>query len=67
MIKDDHNTEKEALELLNKHENVIGFYKYFEDHDSYNIILEYCPSGSLEKVMERFETPPIELITYYTA
>ena len=48
--KDSPESERIALELMSKHgkhENIINFFKYFEDHDSYNFILEYCPYGSL--------------------
>ena len=32
--KDSPESERMALELLSKHENIITFYKYFEDHES---------------------------------
>ena len=66
-IKDDPEKEKEALDLLSGHENIIKLIEYFEDEVSYNFLFEYCPSGSLETFMKRFETAPIELIKYYTA
>ena len=59
MMKDSPDLEKEALELLSQHENIINFVKFFENDDSYNFILEYCPFGSLETFVEKFETMPI--------
>ena len=56
-----------ALELLSKHENIIGFEGYFENNDSYNFILEHCPHGSLKAFMKSFKTIPIDLVKYYTA
>ena len=67
LVKDEPNKEKEALELLSKHENIIDYFEYFEDNDSYNFILEYCPLGSLETLMKGFKTTPIELVICYTA
>ena len=66
-MKDSPDLEKEALEKLNQHENIIDFVKFFENDDSYNFILEYCPSGSLETLVEKSEAMPIKLVTYYTA
>ena len=56
-----------ALELLSKHENIIDYFKYFENDDSYNLILEHCSSGSIDTFMKSFKTMPIELVTYFTA
>ena len=66
-IKDDPEKEKKALELLSEHNNIIKLIINFEDDDSFYFIFEYCPYGSLETFMKRFETTPIELIKYYTA
>ena len=66
-MKDGHENEKMALELLSEHKNIIKYFKYFEDEDSYNFILEHCPNDSLEAFMKRFETTPIDLVTFYTA
>ena len=45
-------SEKEALELLSPHDNIIGYIGYAENDESYNFVLEYCPHGSLEKFMQ---------------
>ena len=67
IITESAEREKEALELLSKHENIIEFFNYFETEDSYSFILEYCPYGTLKEFMKRFETMPIKLVTNYTA
>ena len=48
IITESAEREKEALESLSKHENIIEFFNYFETEYSYNFILEYCPFGTLE-------------------
>ena len=59
---DDPEKEKDALELLRRHENIIKCFKYFENDDSYYFIYEYCPYGSLDTFMKLFERTPIKLV-----
>lgn len=46
-------TEVKILELLEPHENIVRFYEhFFDDEGAINVVMEYCPAGDLESMLQ---------------
>ena len=53
--KKNFTRETEILKKLN-HENIINFYGYFEEIDSYFLVFEYAQNGSLNDYIQKYKS-----------
>jgi serine/threonine protein kinase len=56
--------EKKALEHIEPHKNIIGYYGYFEDSENAYFVLEYFGGHSLQRIMaESNENQPNKFVS----
>ena len=55
------NQEAQTLRLVG-HMNVVRLYDYFEEDGNFMILLEYCPNGSLQNMIDRDGPLPLHTL-----
>ena len=55
------NQEAQTLRLVG-HNNVVRLYDYFEEDGIFMLLLEYCPNGSLQNMIDREGPFPIQTL-----
>jgi len=48
--------------VAGKHDNIIQYYEFFEEWDVINLIIEYCPQGTLGEALENNGYRPAESV-----
>ena len=59
--------ERDLYDKLSGHKNVVSYRGCFHTDENLYFVIGYCPYGSLEGLLKKFETLPADLTRFYAA